>query len=143
FQAAIERKEQMSQILVVCQTGLVTSDLIINRTKKLLPANIQFKLIAKPYLKNEDLTKVDFIISSVHLKDIERPVVYVSSFVNDTDLINIYSCYLKHSSTLRKKEDNKLNLNMISSYLNSRYVFLNEKLSTKEKCLEKMIDLFE
>lgn len=143
FQAAIERKEQMSQILVVCQTGLVTSDLIINRIKKLLPANIQFKLIAKPYLKNEDLTKVDFIISSVHLKDIERPVVYVSSFVNDTDLINIYSCYLKHSSTLRKKEDNKLNLNMISSYLNSRYVFLNEKLSTKEKCLEKMIDLFE
>lgn len=143
FQVAIERKEQMSQILVVCQTGLVTSDLIINRIKNLLPANIHFKLIAKPQLKDEDLSKVDFIISSVQLDDVTRPVVYVSPLVRDADLMKIYSYYLEYSSNRKKKEESELLPGMISTYLNRRYIFLNEGMATKEECLDKMIHLLE
>ena len=143
FRVAIERKEQMSHILVVCQTGLVTSDLIINRIKKLLPANINFKLVAKPVLKDEDLSKVDFIISLVELEDITRPVVYVSPLVRDTDLMKIYAHYLEYSATTRGKEANKLDHSVISTYLDSRYIFLNEKMTTKEECLDKMIQQLE
>src|SRR5699024_5950174 len=143
FRVAIERKEQMSKILVVCQTGLVTSDLIINRMKKFLPSNIQFKLIAKPSLEEEDLSEVDFIISSVQLQNIDRPVLYVSPLVRDTDLLKIYSYYLKYSSTIRNKETNKLEPGILSPFLSSRYIFLNENITTKKDCLNKMIDLLE
>lgn len=143
FRVAIERKEQMSHILVVCQTGLVTSDLIINRIKKLLPANINFKLVAKPDLKDEDLSKVDFIISLVELEDITRPIVYVSPLVRDADLMKIYANYLEYSAITRKKEANNLDPGVISTYLDSRYMFLNEKMTTKEECLDKMIQRLE
>lgn len=143
FQVAIERKEEMSQILIVCQTGLVTSDLIMSRIKNLLPANIQFRLIAKPNLKEEDLSRVDFIVSSVPLDGVAKPVVFVSPLVRDTDLMNIYSYYLKYSSGVKKKEDRELDFNMTSAFLDSRYIFLNEEITTKEACLGKMIRRLE
>ncbi|WP_057764094.1 BglG family transcription antiterminator [Cytobacillus praedii] len=143
FQVAIERKNQMSQILVVCQSGLVTSDLIIHRIKNLLPSNIQFRLIAKPLLKSEDLSKVDFIISSVQLEEQTCPVVYVSPLVRDSDLKKIYAYYLKYSSKNRKQEDVVLTPHLISKYINSRYMFINEEVKSKEDCLNKMIQRLE
>ena len=144
FRVAIERKAQISKILVVCQTGLVTSDLILNRIQKLLPANLQFKLIAKPHLEDEDISSVDFIISSVQLDNIDMPIVYVSPLVSDADLMKIYSYYLKYSaSSVKKKDTDKLEPDIILRNLNSRYVFLNEKVKTKQACLEKMIHLLE
>ena len=142
FQVAIERKVLMREILVVCQTGMVTSDLIMNRIKKLLPANIHFRLIAKPMLKNEDVSKVDFIISSVKLENASCPVVYVSPIVSDTDLMKIYESYLKYSTT-GQMEDIREASDMVSAYLDKKYLFLKEELTEKKECLNKMIDLFE
>lgn len=143
FRVAIERKEQMSKVLIVCQTGLVTSDLIMNRIKSLLPASVDLRLVAKSQLNNEDLSEVDFIISSVQLEDITQPIVYVSPLVSDEELIGIYSTYLKHSSTQRKREESKLNSETISNYFNDRYIFLQENVTTKEECLDTLIDVLE
>lgn len=143
FQVAIERKKEISQILVVCQTGLVTSDLILHRIEKLLPNNIQFKIIAKTSLKDEDLSDVNFIISSVQLKEISLPIVYVSPLVRDIDLQNIYAYYLKYSSRKMNIEEIEKNSNLISTYIHPRYVFLNEDLQTKEECLNKIIRRLE
>ncbi|WP_042470284.1 BglG family transcription antiterminator [Bacillus ndiopicus] len=143
FQVAIERKNKMSQILVVCQSGLVTSDLIIHRIKNLLPANIHFKLIAKPLLKDEDLSRVDFIISSVQLGEVGRPVVYVSPLIRDIDLKKIYDYYLKHSSKNEEADDITTNSQLISQYMSSRYIFMNDDVQTKEECLNRMIQRLE
>lgn len=143
FQVAIERKVQMREILVVCQTGIVTSDLIMNRIKKLLPANIRFRLIAKPMLKDEDVSKVDFIISSVKLEHLPTPVVYVSPIVRDADLMKIYASYLKYSSAGQGEDIRTVPSRETSGYLDYSYLFLNEELTKKEECLNKMIHLFE
>ncbi|TQS76010.1 PRD domain-containing protein [Ornithinibacillus gellani] len=142
FQVAMERIVKMTDILVVCQTGIVTSDLIISRIKRLLPANIRFKLIAKPYLQQENLTKVDFIISSVQLPKVACPVVYVSPLVRDADLMNIYSYYLEYSST-RQEETDKLEVVEPSNYFDERYIFLQEDVDSKDACLDHMLDRLE
>src|SRR5699024_11246700 len=127
FQAAIERKVQMRKVLVVCQTGVVTSDLIINRIKNLLPVNIHFKLIAKTELQDENTSDVDFIISSITLPDMEIPIVYVSPLIKEKDLINIYSFYLKYSTSYQIQESNN-NLKYINSFIEKRYIFIYIKL---------------
>ncbi|HLR41749.1 MAG TPA: PRD domain-containing protein [Pseudogracilibacillus sp.] len=142
FQAAIERKVQMRKVLVVCQTGVVTSDLIINRIKNLLPVNIHFKLIAKTELQDENTSDVDFIISSITLPDMEIPIVYVSPLIKEKDLINIYSFYLKYSTPDQIQESNN-NLKSIDSFIDKRYIFMNEKLTDKEECINKIIRIFE
>ncbi|WP_080872564.1 BglG family transcription antiterminator [Oceanobacillus timonensis] len=143
FQVAIERKTSMRKILVVCQTGMVTSDLIMNRIKKMLPANIHFKLIAKPMLDNEDISNVDFIISSVDLKEISIPTVYVSPVVSDEDLINIYRSYLKYSTTEQEEPIQESYSDEVSAYLDRKYLFLNEEPTDKQECLNTMINSFE
>ncbi len=145
FQVAIERKVLMREILVVCQTGMVTSDLIMNRIKKLLPANIHFKLIAKPMLKDEDISKVDFIISSVNVEEVSCPVVYVSPVVSDEDLMKIYKAYLTYSTSEQLEDIQEVSSasGKTSGYLEKKYIFLNEELTEKKECLNKMIRLFE
>ena len=142
FQTAIERRTKMRKILVVCQTGIVTSDLITNRIKNLLPENIQFKLIAKPELKDEDTTKVDFIISSVRLEEEPKPVVYVTPLLTEADLVNIYSFYLKHSSNQTNYEIQG-NSKEAQRFFDRKYIYINKEINNKENCLEKMIKDFE
>ncbi|WP_194841045.1 BglG family transcription antiterminator [Sporosarcina cascadiensis] len=143
FQVAIERRKNISQVLVVCQSGIVTSELIIQRIENLLPANIKFNLISASRLVQEDLSTVDFIISSIRLNEINHPVVYVSPLVSDTDLKNIYDFYLNYSPRERKNDDQVLNTDLLSTFVNPRYIFLNEASTTKEECLNKMIGKLE
>lgn len=141
FQASIEREVQTKKVLVVCQTGIVTSDLIMNRIKNLLPVNIHFKLIAKPELTQENIEDVDFIISSVCIDEEPKPIVYVSPIINKNDLMNIYSFYLKYStSNTEMKNKQKIKKN---NYLDLEYVYLNENLTNKVDCLNKMITKLE
>lgn len=143
FQAAIERRVQMREVLVICQTGIVTSDLIMNRIRNLLPVNIQFKLIAKPKLQYEDVSNVDFIISSVKLRNEPRPVVYVSPIIKERDLMNIYAYYLKYSVSKSSEKKKEVQPGDTCAYLNDSYIFLNETMTDKKKCLDKMINQFE
>lgn len=143
FRVAIERKQQLSKILIVCQAGIVTSDLILNRIKMLLPANIDVKLVAKSELSSEDLSSVDFIISSVELENVSKPIVYVSPLVSDEDLLKIYSTYLKYSTDRNERADSVGKRNIITDYLDEKYIFLQENIKTKDACLDKMIDALE
>lgn len=66
-----------------------TSQLILSKVRKLLPAkdNIELSRIEKLYLA--DLSHVDLIITSVDLDNINVPYVRVSPVVTNEDYINI------------------------------------------------------
>lgn len=147
FQAAISRKTDIKRVLIVCQTGIVTSELIMDRVKNFLPKNIYFRIISKPNLTVDALENIDFIISSIQLeKEIKLPIVYVSSLITDDDLINIYTFYLKYSDTEFKPNkrivnfDNEKYINMIDlNYIE----FAPDNITNKRDCLNFMISRLE
>ncbi|WP_339284630.1 BglG family transcription antiterminator [Oceanobacillus sp. FSL K6-3682] len=93
FQAAIERRMTVKNVIVVCPDGIGTSELIANRIKRYLPQfNVKatMSLAALENLENGN-ENIDFIISTVPIKFESIPVIVISALVNEIDLKNISS----------------------------------------------------
>lgn len=142
FQVAFERKEKKQEILVVCQTGIITSELIINRIKTLLPANIQFKLIAKSQLTQKIINNADFIISSVKLQTVTCPIVYVSPMINDNDLLNVYKTYLKSTKKIKRIAIQQETVEF-ENFFDEKYVYITNEVYQKDEAINLMIDQLE
>ncbi|CAG9295034.1 BglG family transcription antiterminator [Celerinatantimonas diazotrophica] len=90
FQAAVERQITHKRVLLVCSTGIGTSHLLRSRILRAFP---DWEIVAT--VPSDQLPSVtqqmtpDLIISTVHVPEIETPVVYVTAFLNDTDLQRI------------------------------------------------------
>ncbi|WP_353497602.1 BglG family transcription antiterminator [Vibrio sp. CB1-14] len=90
FQAAIERQITQKRVLLVCSTGVGTSHLLKSRILRAFP---DWEIIAaipasKLQNANQELAP-DLVISTVHVPDIDTPMVYVTAFLNDADLQRI------------------------------------------------------
>lgn len=87
FQAAIERQITHKRVLLVCSTGVGTSHLLKSRILRAFP---DWEIVAA--VPSDSLPSVsqqlapDLVISTVHVPEIETPVVYVTAFLNDADL---------------------------------------------------------
>lgn len=90
FQAAIERQITHKRVLLVCSTGIGTSHLLKSRILRAFP---DWEIVAtvpsgKLQSANQEMAP-DLIISTVHVPEIDTPVVYVTAFLNDADLQRI------------------------------------------------------
>ncbi len=90
FQAAIERQITHKRVLLVCSTGIGTSHLLKSRILRAFP---DWEIVAAVPASNvqsvsQQLTP-DLVISTVHVPEIDTPVVYVTAFLNDADLQRI------------------------------------------------------
>lgn len=90
FQAAIERQITQKRVLLVCSTGIGTSHLLKSRILRAFP---DWEIVAtvpasNVQIVNQQVTP-DLIISTVHVPEIDTPVVYVTAFLNDADLQRI------------------------------------------------------
>jgi activator of the mannose operon (transcriptional antiterminator) len=90
FQAAIERQITHKRVLLVCSTGVGTSHLLKSRILRAFP---DWEIVAAvPVSKLESANQQmapDLVISTVHVPEINTPVVYVTAFLNDADLQRI------------------------------------------------------
>ncbi|MFM2476411.1 BglG family transcription antiterminator [Celerinatantimonas sp. MCCC 1A17872] len=90
FQAAIERQITHKRVLLVCSTGIGTSHLLKSRILRAFP---DWKIVAavpSDNLQNSSQEMMpDLIISTVHVPEMEIPVVHVTAFLNDADLQRI------------------------------------------------------
>lgn len=137
FQGAVDRSSESHRILIVCPTGIGTSELIANRLKKVLFPHDTLEVVSIRTLYQNDLNKVDLVISSVSLEKLTTPVVYVSSLMNQEDLKKVFSAYLELFYA-EKEETFNLKFDYLSSIVDERLVFLNEKFISKKDCIEKM-----
>ena len=137
FQGAVDRSSESHRILLVCPTGIGTSELIANRLKKVLFPHDTLEIVSIRTLYQSDLSKVDMIISSVNLERLTTPVVQVSPLMNREDLKKVLSIYLE---LFYDETESPLNLRFdhLSSIVDHRLIFLNEKYATKKDCIEKM-----
>lgn len=90
FQAAIERQITHKRVLLVCSTGIGTSHLLKSRILRAFP---DWEIVAaipasNLHAANQQMAP-DLVISTVHVPQIDTPVVYVTAFLNDADLQRI------------------------------------------------------
>lgn len=84
FQSALERKRDIRKILIVTQTGMVTTEILERRIKQFLPS--VHESLQADKLDEVDLNKVDLIISSDKLQLDSPPVHLLSVIPTDDEL---------------------------------------------------------
>ncbi len=91
--AALERlKERITKelkVLVVCNSGIGTSQLLVAKLNELFRFNI-LESTTSHQLNNIDLDNIDLIITTVDLYGITENYLKVSPLINDGDYKNIY-----------------------------------------------------
>ena len=98
FQNALEKKKKSKRILVVCPNGITTSELIANRIRSVLPPLDIIEAASIDTINSFELMSIDFIVSTIPLKSLDKPVVVVSMLINDSDIQRIEELYKKKLS---------------------------------------------
>lgn len=94
FQSQIEKdKSKKYRVLVVCSSGVGTSQMVVSRLKGKLDNLEIVDHIAASYLNNDYISSknIDFIISTVNIdkKSIEVPIILISVLVSQMDVDSI------------------------------------------------------
>ena len=154
--AAVERyfNEQKTHVLVICATGLGSSQMIKNRLEREFGSRILIEKVISYYeIAEQDLSHIDLVISSINLGNIvlNAPIVNVSVFLGKDDIqkINheISSSKGSHFVAGRKESDRKElveeQVELIErSFKPDLFYFVGEH-STKDAVLRELISKIE
>lgn len=136
FQLAFEKVQVTNHLLIVCNSGMATSELIFNRIVRLVRPNTIIENISEKKLNNASLDEVDLIISTIPLDDVAIPVIYVSALPTDEEIAVI-------SSEIFKLTENEKNFHskkyqspaLLEKFIDIDFLFVNPPLFSKEAIL--------
>lgn len=141
FQLAIERKESIKKVLIVCPLGISASHLLMNSIQNLLPPMDVVKVASLMQLEYLDLKDIDFVISTLRLELDNLPVIVVSPILTREDKQNIMTYYSENVMDLPNlSEDKQVNL---FSYIDIKRIFVGEVFKSKEELLNHFEARFE
>ncbi|MEG6575062.1 BglG family transcription antiterminator [Caldibacillus debilis] len=137
IEVAMERQKKIRnrtpRCLIVCASGLGTAQLLFYKLKNKFGNDLNIVGTTEYYnLNHESLKSIDFIISTIPIKEkLAVPVIHVSTILGESDV--------KKIEKLMKKEEL-----MIDQYLCERYTFLQMNFDTPEEVIrflgEKLIE---
>ncbi|MBS4206671.1 BglG family transcription antiterminator [Bacillus sp. FJAT-50079] len=133
FQAAIERQLGLKKVIVVCPGGIGTSHLVANRIKRYIPQLDIKDIVSINRLATIDLRAIDFIISTVPLNIEEKPVIVISSVVNEMDVRNINNFF---TDFLFRTKNQKITCPHLLQVVDEDLIFTNLPLSNKDDVIE-------
>lgn len=145
FQLAFEKIRLAKHILIVCPTGLGTSQLIYQRIRQNLPTVNIIEVIDFKEFQKKTLKDVDLIISTIKLSETQGvPVGYVSALPTSEEITAIIE---KLSQIVAKEksfktEDIYSTSYSISAVLDPNFIFLNCDLQKQEDVLLFLNDRF-
>ncbi|GFZ29914.1 transcription antitermination protein BlgG [Clostridium zeae] len=122
FQAALERTTLKRRIIVVCQSGYGTSQLLVTKLKKAFPQWEIVDVLSARKLKERDMKDIDLVISTVHLDISEKPYILVSAFLSEKDIDNI-SRLMKEDTFIKTNDD--IRIHFINDILQEGCIFFN------------------
>lgn len=141
FQTAMEQSMSQKRVIVVCSSGIGTSHLLRNRIKKSFPDWDIVDVVPLSCLESEiDLESIDFIISTVKIGNVNKPIAYVTALFSDADVKNVTDLLLKDAL---KEERYTTTFETLKKFLNVNYINImyETKYDNKENAwflLEKM-----
>lgn len=130
FQLSIEKFGVSRKILVVCPTGQVTSELLINRIKSTAPNLDEVEIASVRELEELELTDYDLVLTTVSLDKKLPNVHYISPFIKNDDLMGLFSrsqADQETSQIWQERNDEK------ATYL----PLLNQTFTDKKELIEK------
>lgn len=142
FQSNLERMQMSKKVLIICPTGITTSGLLYNRVKRILPPLDNLEIASFTQLKYIELSDVDFIISTAHIKIKEIPTVVVSPLLSDTDMQKISNFYnelfiLKEQNT---GEIVKEDFSKIKKYIHPKFIEYEADYTSSEQLINEVIN---
>lgn len=143
FQLAIEKIVKPLNIVVICQNGIATSELIMSKLHKIFDSDAKITNINARELDFYDISNIDLIISTIALPEVTVPVIEVSPILTKDEIESIRSFYSEHMTdnyTLMRTslDGRKFNLESLQTLIKKPYL-IRETMKSKKECLEKMI----
>lgn len=142
--AALERLNSEISAVIVCGSGIGTSQLIATKVENKLPDLVVEEIMSIRELKSAAELNADIIISSVPLDEsleekISQPTVYISSLLTAEDIKSIKN---KIGSLKTSMQSERLDLNSTFDQVNSLFdeslIFLNMPQMSKEELIENL-----
>ena len=143
FQLAIEKIVKPLNIVVICQNGIATSELIMSKLHKIFDSDAKITNINARELDFYDLSNIDLIISTIALPEVKVPVLEVSPILTKDEIESIRSFYSEHMTdnyTLMRTslDGRKFNLESLQTLI-KKPSLIRETVKSKKECIEKMI----
>ena len=143
FQLAIEKIVKPLNIVVICQNGIATSELIMSKLHKIFDSDAKITNINARELDFYDLSNIDLIISTIALPEVTVPVIEVSPILTKDEIESIRNFYSEHMTdnyTLMRTslDGRKFNLESLQTLIKKPHL-IRETMKSKKECLEKMI----
>ena len=143
FQVAIEKIIKPLNIVVVCQNGIATSELIMNKLRRIFSSNEKLTTISLRDLDFYDLKNIDLVISTIGLPELNIPVIEVSPIITKEELRMIQQFYAEQSTdnyrmmktSLNGREFNVASLNTLLKKPN----LIKINVKSKQECIERLI----
>ena len=143
FQLAIGKIVKPLNIVVICQNGIATSELIMSKLHKIFDSDAKITNINARELDFYDLSNIDLIISTIALPEVKVPVIEVSPILTKDEIESIRSFYSEHMTdnyTLMRTslDGRKFNLESLQTLI-KKPSLIRETVKSKKECIEKMI----
>lgn len=136
FQSAIERAKINKKILIVCQMGVATSELLMNRIKNIIPSLDSIEVASVAELNQIGLERFDLIISTIKVDIPNNNVIFVSPFLTENDIEKIKNSGYKPSGIY--KFNPKINIHHLKKFLNSDFIYVDTNFSSKEELFKNI-----
>lgn len=140
--AALERLNNEIKAVIICGSGIGTSQLIATKIENKLPNIVVKNIISIRELKNLDETDADIIISSVPLDEglkgeLSLPIVNISSLLTSADISSIRNEISNLKITmLSERLDLDSTFDKLNCLFDENLIFLNLHKMSKEKLIE-------
>lgn len=129
FQASLERNKLNNKILVVCQTGVATSELLLNRLKNSFSTLDSISVSSLGELEAIDLTKFDLVLSTIDISIDHPNYFFVSPFISFSELEKIKPVLDRPKN---KTEIIRLNeLKVLKNFLLEQFIILDAEYRNK------------
>lgn len=137
YQTAIERLSVKKRVIVVCQSGIGTSQLLTTRIRKAFPQWDIVNVLSVSILEKQNLDDIDFIISTVPIDIKERPYILSSVFLNDQDIKNISRMVTQEPLETTSIEIDNIETETfyVNKFISDENIYFNEKDSVVIKYL--------
>ncbi len=104
FALALERMKKIvkKNIIIVCASGMGTSQILLYKVKSKFKDYINEVLVSEAYkLENMDLSKYDLILSTIPIAiKTSIPIIQVQYFLNEEDVIALEDVFMKNNEEL-------------------------------------------
>ncbi|WP_399297671.1 BglG family transcription antiterminator [Vagococcus fluvialis] len=137
FQSAIERAKINRKFLIICQMGIATSELLMNRIKNIIPSLDSIEVASVPELDHMNLDQFDFIISTIKIDIPEKQMIFVSPFLTDIDIEKIKKLGFNQEKQ-KTQLDYLIDASHLKRYVNKEFIYIDTDFSTKEELLNSV-----